>query len=131
MLLASLTLRIGEDRAVLFPIINVRLPEMCTMYSQFGVDCPGCGLTRSFIHMSAGRISEAWRLNPVGLFAYTYMVMQLPLAAFHLMPANWTTGLRCSRMFVNWGWLNQWLFVALMIALPMQWIVRMVWKGLL
>jgi hypothetical protein len=130
-LIASVAFSIGDDRAVVLPLVNVKLPELCTMYSQFGVDCPGCGLTRSFIHMSAGRIGEAWRLNPAGMLGYIYVVMQIPLALLQLLPNSWLGNLRSSALFSTWGWLNQWLFVALIAAMPAQWIIRMLWKGLL
>lgn len=129
-LLASFTLVIGGEREVVLPVVRVRLPEMCTMYSRLGLDCPGCGLTRSFIHMSAGRLGEAWRLNPVGIPGYIYVAFQIPIAAIHFVPMSWGQRLRNSKLISNWGWLNQWMFVALMIALPAQWIIRMLWKGL-
>lgn len=129
-LFASFTLRIGNQREVVLPVFDVKLPELCSMYSQLGVDCPGCGLTRSFIHLSAGRIGEAWRLNPVGILGYLYMAAQIPLAAIQFVSHSWIRQLRSWPLFSKWSWLNQWLFIALMIALPVQWIFRMLWRGL-
>jgi hypothetical protein len=80
--------------------------------------------------MSAGRIGEAWRLNPVGILGYLYVALQIPLAGIHFIPMSWGRRLLNSKLVADWGWLNQWMFVALMIALPVQWIIRMLWKGL-
>lgn len=49
------------------------------------IDCPGCplcGMTRSFCAMSAGRVSDAWRLNKGGPALYTFGWFWLAGAAF-------------------------------------------------
>lgn len=45
------------------------MPE-CSSWVQYGVPCPLCGLTRSFVLISSGRFSEARRLSPYALFVY-------------------------------------------------------------
>lgn len=36
----------------------------CYFKSQFGIDCPGCGLQRSFIALLKGDIAESWHYHP-------------------------------------------------------------------
>lgn len=45
------------------------LPE-CSSWVRYGVPCPLCGLTRSFVLIRTGRFSEARSLNPYALFVY-------------------------------------------------------------
>lgn len=78
LLLASI-MSVGDDRDVLLPGWGA-LPETCTLHTQLGIDCPGCGLTRSFIHLAHGRIAAAWSLNPVGLLIFVFVVSQVPLS---------------------------------------------------
>src|SRR5262245_42705428 len=40
---------------------SVPLPETCGSKIFFGMECPGCGLTRSFISISHGDFAEAWK----------------------------------------------------------------------
>ncbi len=111
-------LRVGEGRQVLLPWLG-RLPETCTLYARFGIDCPGCGLTRSFISLARGDLRTAWELSPVSLLMFAYTAVQIPLALAHLS--------RASRSLL--GVLTQWnqvAFVALLLALLLQWVIRIV-----
>ncbi|HIE23389.1 MAG TPA: DUF2752 domain-containing protein [Candidatus Korarchaeota archaeon] len=42
----------------------------CPYKSMTGRPCPLCGSTRAFIHTAHGNLSDAWRLNPIGMIAY-------------------------------------------------------------
>jgi hypothetical protein len=42
----------------------------CWWQSSFHFECPGCGLTRSFIAMANGHFSDALSHNPVGPFLF-------------------------------------------------------------
>ena len=44
---------------------------MCVSRGLFGLECPGCGLTRSFVALAGGEFSRAVAFNPLGpvLFA--------------------------------------------------------------
>jgi hypothetical protein len=56
----------------------VALPETCLSRTVFGVSCPGCGLTRSFVALSAGNGAEAVRLNLMGPILYVLCWLQIP-----------------------------------------------------
>ena len=77
-LLLSWIMSIGDGRQVVLPGVGV-LPEICTLHTRFGVDCPGCGLTRSFIHLAHGNLRAAWTLNPIGLLLFVFVASQIPL----------------------------------------------------
>lgn len=65
----------SEDALSLF---GLRLPALCPSRSLFGLTCPGCGITRSFVCMGHGLWSEAYAYHRVGPLAFTYIALQIP-----------------------------------------------------
>lgn len=160
-LLVSCVMATGDGRQVLLPGVGV-IPEICTLHTRFGVDCPGCGLTRSFIHLAHGNLRAAWTLNPVGLLMFAFVASQIPLvlslmrsARTHeniieatIVPGD-TTPTGCDhRMDASphsaplksvdrtrpawlsrWNQWNQWMLMGLMLALMLQWIVKLTMGG--
>src|SRR5262245_18650831 len=47
--------------------LQASLPAICLSRRLFGLECPGCGLTRCFIALAHGDIAGGWRFNPAGL----------------------------------------------------------------
>jgi hypothetical protein len=66
------------DTRVFLPGFESPLPSMCSSQVLFGVDCPGCGLTRAFIAISHGNFGQAWQLNRAGWIVYAFVAMQIP-----------------------------------------------------
>jgi hypothetical protein len=60
------------------------VPIMCTWRRLFGVSCPGCGMTRSFVFMAHGAIIEAFRMNMLGPPLFTVVLVQIPYRAARL-----------------------------------------------
>ena len=48
------------------------------------MDCPGCGLTRSFISMSHGEFQRAFSFNMAGPLVYLFVLVQIPWHAWQL-----------------------------------------------
>jgi hypothetical protein len=46
--------------------VNIVLPPTCGSKAMWGLDCPGCGLTRSFVSLAHGDFWASWRVNPAG-----------------------------------------------------------------
>lgn len=57
-------------------VFGVRLPGTCMSHELFGVDCPGCGLTRSFILIAHGRFAESMRFHRLGILLYSFFLLQ-------------------------------------------------------
>ena len=49
--------------SILFSKISGR--SICIFYNITGVPCPGCGMTRAFVHLFQGHIAEAFRYHPL------------------------------------------------------------------
>lgn len=160
-LLLSWFMSTGNGRQVVLPGVGV-IPEICTLHTRFGVDCPGCGLTRSFIHLAHGNLRAAWSLNPVGLLMFAFITSQIPLVLnliwsrtkfgsiieasivqresiqadydnsvdgpSHNAGLPNTDQIRSTYLnrWVHW---NQWLLAGLMLALVLQWIVKLTMGG--
>lgn len=59
---------------------GIRLPGRCLSHDVFGVDCPGCGMTRSFILVAHGRFRESLQYHRLGILLYVTFAF---LAAYH------------------------------------------------
>lgn len=121
-LLLAWLMSTGAERQVSLPGFGV-LPESCTLHTRLGIDCPGCGLTRCFIHLAHGDVWTACQLNPVGLGLFAFVAWQLPLALGMLCGAQLADRHRAMlRRCVVW---NQLILVGLMVALIVQWFIRL------
>src|SRR5438477_406599 len=76
----ALVCRVPEA-AVTLPGVATPLPEVCLSRRLFGLDCPGCGLTRCFVSLAHGEVSRAWRFNPAGLLWFAALLWQIPYRA--------------------------------------------------
>ncbi|MBX3420618.1 MAG: DUF2752 domain-containing protein [Pirellulaceae bacterium] len=124
----SVLLRPGPDRSLLLPWSTIALPDACTSYRLLGVDCPGCGLTRSFVHLSRGNLAAAWQLNPVGIALYVLVIAQIPLATVQCLPQRIRNAWRRRPFYSRWFGANMWIALGMMVALAMQWVLRMTWS---
>jgi hypothetical protein len=85
-LLASLALARGLASAspAAVRVAGRELPVVCPSRLLFGVNCPGCGMTRSVLLTLGGDLHSALNVNPAGPFfvaALTLLALQLLLAA--------------------------------------------------
>ncbi len=95
------------------------MPETCMLHARFGIDCPGCGLTRSFIHLAHGRIVEGLSLNPAGIAIFLFVAAQVPAAMLRFALG------RSSRFAILWTQGNEVALVVLPTLTLFQWIVRL------
>ncbi len=119
-LIAASAMSLGEHRAVYFPGFAQKVPETCAAYRFFGVNCPGCGLTRTFIHAAQGEIAAAIELNPVGLLVFAFTAIQIPIGFCQLCFSHH------GRLLERWPRWNEWGMGCLLCALCIQWLLRLV-----
>jgi len=77
-IVAASRLEIRGPRRVGFEGTGIELPEMCSFHRATGLDCPGCGMTRSFISLAHGELRAAARYHPLGLLLFPLVVLQIP-----------------------------------------------------
>jgi hypothetical protein len=117
-LLLSSLLSVRERTQVLVPLLGRPLPELCHFKKYTGIDCPGCGLTRSFISIAHGRLREAWRYNPGAFVLFPIMLFQIPFRATQL----WR--LKRGLPELALGWVGRFAMGSVVCVLLGQWVLR-------
>ena len=81
----SCLLEVGSDRRVALRFLpDYPLPETCMSRRLFGIECPGCGLTRSFVYLAHGEWAASWNVHHVGWLLALAVVFQVPYRIFAL-----------------------------------------------
>ncbi len=119
-LVLAVVLEIRGQR-VIVPGVGLALPESCWLKRLTGLECPGCGLTRSMICLVHGNFLEAWDFNPGGYLFFLLIAAQVPYRIAQICRIHWG--------FRPWCLSEATLGIACLIAvvLLVQWIVR--WWG--
>jgi hypothetical protein len=102
--IASLVLKVGDGGAVsVAGRSSLRLPPLCASKAIFGVECPGCGLTRGFVYLAHGRVQESLAVNRVAWVVALALVTTIP----YRVAALWTHQARPLGIWVprivGWG----------------------------
>ncbi len=117
---ASFVLSVRNGEQVIVPVIDAPLPGTCTFRRMTGVPCPGCGLTRSFISMGHGQIDAAWSYNPAGFFFFAIVAFQIPYRIYQILR------IRRGQEQHRFAWIDNWVLIALVLILLVQWTWRLV-----
>jgi hypothetical protein len=87
--LASLVLEVHPDgRVGLAGAPRLLLPPLCLPQEWFGLRCPGCGLTRSFVYLADGNWSASLEAHRLGWLVAAAVVVQAP----YRLHALWRPG---------------------------------------
>lgn len=108
----------GRSDQVTLPSGRV-LPSLCGVRVITGAPCPGCGLTRCFVHMAHGRFRFAWQVSPAGTAFFLLVAAQVPLQLL-LLTRAWR-GLE-EPGWIRWNGVSLVVIAALLIA---QWLLRL------
>ena len=82
--LTASRLDVRGDRRVGIAGTDILVPELCSFHTVTGLDCPGCGLTRSFVCMVRGDIRSAGRYHPIGVVLFVLLLLQIPWQGLQL-----------------------------------------------
>lgn len=105
-------LNVHDDRVALAGFADYPLPHLCMSRSMFGVTCPGCGLTRSFVYLAHGDWQAAWRAHRLGWLMAAIVLFQIPYRAWMLagrrdaLPARLVQAFAVAvvaLLIINWG----------------------------
>lgn len=116
--LAAALLRYEPPQTVRLPWVGIALPETCNARSQLGIDCPGCGLTRSFILAADGAWVQAWQMHPVGTVGFLFCAALIPLRLWQGLRLWWGGKPRSTVVA------EIWVIVGLMVASVVWWGIK-------
>jgi len=66
--------------------------SICIFKNVTGLDCPGCGLTRSFCALSKGNLAKAFYFNKLGPFLYVVFVFAWARSLFRILKFDKAAG---------------------------------------
>lgn len=91
---------------------DLPIPELCMSRSWFGINCPGCGLTRSFIALRNGDFVRAWHYHHLGWLMLLLVASQIPYRIYALRTQgdtpsqsrwpNWIAYFMIAALLINW-----------------------------
>ncbi|MGO9122187.1 MAG: DUF2752 domain-containing protein [Desulfomonilaceae bacterium] len=117
-------LDLSSEGAVIFSSdrfgCRFQLPETCMSRRIFGVSCPGCGLTRSFVAVAHGNIRMGINANIMGPMLYLLCWLQIPYRIFRYF--GWGMSLEARPQLSRAVDLIIWI---LLIGLVSTWILRL------
>jgi len=117
-LLMSFLMRSEGETEVFMPGFNSPMPETCSARRMFGIDCPGCGMTRAFISISSGRFARAWSFNPASFVVYLFVALQIPWHSIQI----WRLCKSGVPIVTRWAYLAP---IAMVVVIFSHWIWRM------
>jgi len=114
-LVVSLALEVQSgERIALRGLSDYPFPPTCYSRTLFGVKCPGCGLTRSFIHLAHGEWRAAWQMHRLGWLLAAIVLFQVPYRiallaggerwAFGPRFLTWFSSTVIGLLLANWIW---------------------------
>jgi hypothetical protein len=68
----------SDDRVSLVGLPQYPLPHTCPARALFHINCPGCGLTRGFIHLAHARWRDAWQCHRLTMVLAASVLLQFP-----------------------------------------------------
>ncbi len=91
---------------------SVNLPTLCGSRALFGIDCPGCGLTRSFLALAAGDLKASFGYHRLGWLLALAVLFQIPyrLVCLRELPSKisartwptWFGTFLLAALVINW-----------------------------
>ncbi len=119
---AALMLQVrGHEQVFLAFFPELTLPPLCMSREWFGVSCPGCGLTRSFIYLAQGDWLASWQVHRLGWLLAAAVILQIPYRCYRLFrPAMTPRAVRLSRWFGR-------CLISLLVG---NWLFELVWNTL-
>jgi Protein of unknown function (DUF2752) len=77
-LLAFALQELPDGRVSFRGLTQIPLPQTCFARNWLGLKCPGCGLTRSIIHVAEGDWQASWRNHRLGSVMAIVIALQIP-----------------------------------------------------
>ena len=104
-----------SEKVEVFGISGANLPPLCMSRLYFDIPCPGCGLTRSFVHLAHGRWQAAWATNRLGWLVFAAALLQIPYR-LHALYNNGKEALP--------AWISGAVGIGLLFLLSISWTLQ-------
>jgi Protein of unknown function (DUF2752) len=115
-LLAFLLRELPDGRIAVRGFPQFPLPQVCASRAWLGLRCPGCGLTRSIIHLAEGDWQASWHDHRLGALLAIVIALQIPYRLYAILH-------RPGRPLVSTFWLTA-IGYALVAVLVANWLVE-------
>jgi hypothetical protein len=112
----SVALTTDDRRVAVAGLGQWPFPDICQSRVWLNLDCPGCGMTRSFIHFFHGRFADSLRLHRIGWLLALLTVLQIP---YRLVALRSATGLPLGKAF------PQALVLGAVVLLSANWLLKL------
>lgn len=113
----SLLMTTNDRQVAVAGLSQFPLPDVCQSRIWLAMDCPGCGLTRSFIHFFHGRWDASFQMHRLGWLLALLTVLQVPYRLTALILPN---GLPLGRVF------PQAIGYGLIALFTLNWLAKLV-----
>jgi hypothetical protein len=96
-------------------LFGYTIPSLCMFHNLTGFDCPGCGITRSFIYALHGQWYNSYLMHLWGIPLAAIVIFQIP---YHIWRATGGSPFRFHPNFIRWVR----IFVVISILFP--WLLK-------
>jgi hypothetical protein len=97
--------------------MQMTLPDACWSHRIFGLPCPGCGLTRSFVAMAHDGVKSAFQFHPLGPVLFVMCCFQIPYRLLMFFRHDYLRQVSDSLEIITW---------VVILALLTLWGLRLV-----
>jgi hypothetical protein len=113
------TMSVQQATQVTLPGMTIPVPELCYFRRGTSIECPGCGLTRSFISLAHGQFLLACRYNIAGVLFFPVVAFQIPYRVAQM--------LRLGRGLPAWDLtlITPSVFIGLFLVMLVQWVAKL------
>jgi hypothetical protein len=107
-----------SGRVAIDPGGKLPMPRVCMFRASTGIDCPSCGMTRSFVALGHFDLIGAWHYHRLGPLLYLLVLVQLPLRGLRIA---WP---RFRERSNPWdGRLHMWILLTMVALLIVNWLI--------
>ena len=118
--LLAFLLQVRDDHEVAFArLTDYPTPHLCMTQSLFGIDCPGCGLTRSFIHLAHCNWRASLETHRLGWVMAIAVLLQFP---YRIQKMRGGDGMPLG------SWFPRWFGYTLIFLLIANWVCNLLWQ---